>query len=277
MPTRLERLLHRLAPRSAARLRLPDFLGIGAQKAGTTWLAENLRLHPEVFIPERKELHYFDNKWERPLAEYARHFVAAGDRVCGEITPAYGILSPERIRYVGRILPRLRLVLLLRNPVERAWSHALMDLAARRGRDPAEVSTDEVIAFLESDVAERRGDYPAILDAWNAVFPREQLYVGFFDWIQERPRDLFCEVLRHIGASTDVDWERFPLGKVIVPGVAPGRKGHTVEELDGSGPARTGRHPCPEPVRRWLTEHYAEDLERLAERLGGPAAAWRAG
>ena len=277
MPTRFERLLHRLAPRATARLTLPDFLGIGAQKAGTTWLAENLRIHPEVFIPERKELHYFDNKWDRPLAAYAGHFADAGGRVRGEITPAYGILAPERIRYVGRILPELRLILLLRNPVERAWSHALMDLASRRGRDPSEVPSDEVIAFLKSDVAGRRGDYLAILDAWGAEFPREQLYVGFFEWIHERPRDLLCDVFRHIGVSTNVDWARFPLDKVIVPRVSPEHKGHTVESLEGGGPAHSGRHPCPEPVRRWLAEHYAQDIERLAERLGGPVAAWRVG
>ena len=74
MPRRIERVLQRLLPGAAARLPLPDFLGIGAQKAGTTWLAANLRRHPDVFIPERKELHFFDNKWDRPLREYARHF-----------------------------------------------------------------------------------------------------------------------------------------------------------------------------------------------------------
>jgi hypothetical protein len=254
-----------------------DFLGIGAQKAGTTWLAENLRVHPDVFIPERKELHYFDNKWNRPLSDYAHHFAEAAGQVRGEITPAYGILDPERIRYVARILPDLRLILLLRNPIERAWSHALMDLASRRGRDPAEVPTQEVIRFLESDVAGRRGDYLAILDAWGADFPREQLYVGFFEWIHERPRELLGDVFRHIGVSPEVHWDRFPLGKVIVPLVSPDQKGHTVESLEGSGPARSNRHPCPEPVRRWLEAHYADDIERLAERLGGPADAWRSG
>ena len=67
---------------------LPHFLGIGAQKAGTTWLAENLRCHPEVFLPERKELHWLDHKFERPLSDWAAHFADAGERKRGEITPA---------------------------------------------------------------------------------------------------------------------------------------------------------------------------------------------
>ena len=276
MPRRIERVLQRLLPGAAARLPLPDFLGIGAQKAGTTWLAANLRRHPDVFIPERKELHFFDNKWDRPLREYARHFEGGAGQVKGEITPAYGILPPERIRYLRRVMPRVRLLLLLRNPIERAWSHALMDLASRRGRDPEQVPFDEAIAFLESDLTVRRSDYGAILDAWLAVFPREQLYVGFFEWIRERPRELLSEVFRHIGVSADVDWEEFPLEKVIVPGVAPGRKGHTTECLErAEGSDESGRHPCPEPVRRWLEQRYADDLERLAQRLGGPAESWR--
>jgi hypothetical protein len=201
-------------------------------------------------MPERKELHFFDNKWDRPLREYARHFEGGAGRIKGEITPAYGILPAERIRYLGRVVPRLRLVLMLRNPLERAWSHALMDLASRRGRDPDQVPFDEA--------------------------PREQLYVGFFEWIRERPRELLSEVFRHIGVTTDVRWEDFPLDKVIVPGVAPGRKGHTTECLEpGEAAVESGRHPCPEPVRRWLEQRYADELERLAERLGGPARGWR--
>ena len=77
---------------------------VGAPKCGTTALYHYLRQHPQIFMPERKELHFFDNKWDRPLREYARHFEGAGGRVKGEITPAYGILPPERIRYLRRVM-----------------------------------------------------------------------------------------------------------------------------------------------------------------------------
>jgi len=274
---RLERWWRRVRSGAGAPLTLPDFLGIGAQKAGTTWLAENLRRHPEVFLPERKELHWFDNKIERPLAEYAAHFAAGRGKVKGEITPAYGILPVERIRSVRRVLPRVRLILLLRNPVDRAWSHALMDLAFRRGRAPGDVPESEYRAFLESETATRRGDYAAILDAWLAVFPRDQLYVGFFEAIRERPRELLSEVFRHIGVSTDVDWDAFPAARVIVPRVSPERKGHGVALLDEAGDSDSRRHPCPAVIRAWLVQRYADDLERLAERFGEPAARWRAG
>lgn len=273
MPRRTERALYRLFPGAAKRLTLPDFLGIGAQKAGTTWLAESLRRHPGVFVSERKELHWFDNKWDRPLREYARHFADADGRVKGEITPAYGVLPPERIRFVRTVMPDVRLVLLLRNPVERAWSHALMDLGARRGRRPEEIQADEVISFLEQEHAARRSDYLAILDAWLDVFPEEQLLVGFFDEVQHHPRELLERVFQHISVSTDVDWTLFPLGDRIVPGVSPDRKGHTVEVAQGAVPDAE-RHPAPQAVQRWLRSRYEGDLQRLAARLGGPTTRW---
>src|SRR5688572_11809979 len=109
---------HRLAVEDA--FTLPDFMCIGAQKAGTTWLWENLGCHPEVFLPADRYLHYFDRHFERPLDEYAGHFAAAGGRVKGEVIPGYGLIPRHRIAYVRAILPRLRLMFILRNPVERA-------------------------------------------------------------------------------------------------------------------------------------------------------------
>jgi hypothetical protein len=273
LPGRLERLWYRVHPGAAARLGLPDFLGIGAQKAGTTWLAENLRRHPEVFLPERKELHWLDHKWDRPLSDWAAHFAEAGRRVRGEITPAYGHLPAERIGFLRRVAPRLRLVLLLRDPVERAWSQAVMDLAERRGRPPEAVPESEYLAFLASEAATVRGDYPAILERWLAAFPAEQLFVGFFEAIREDPRGLLRDVFKHIGVSIDVCWEGFPFAQRISPAVSQERKGHGLRVA----PAGAESAPCPPGVRTWLARRYAGDVERLVERFGAPAARWRRG
>ena len=78
---RIEKWWYSTWPGAADRLPLPDFLGIGAQKAGTTWLWENLRRHPEIFVPDKKELHYFDNKFDQSLRYYTRRFEAARGRV----------------------------------------------------------------------------------------------------------------------------------------------------------------------------------------------------
>jgi hypothetical protein len=263
-------------PGAAEGLALPDFLGIGAQKAGTTWLWENLRRHPEVFVPDRKELHYFDNKFDRPLRYYSERFEGAYGRIKGEITPAYGILPRERIGFIRALMPRVRLIFLIRNPVERAWSQAVMDLVVRSGRAFEEVPESELLAFLESERSVDRGLYSRILDNWLSSFPAEQLYVGFFEDIRQRPRELMSELFAHLGVSCDVDWGSFPLRRVILPSVEPRGNG-TPDRRPRAAAGEAGGEsiPCPDSVRERLGRIYAEELARLSDRFGQRVAHWR--
>ncbi|OGT83573.1 MAG: hypothetical protein A3H91_02535 [Gammaproteobacteria bacterium RIFCSPLOWO2_02_FULL_61_13] len=117
---RIEKRLYRLGLRSSAQLTLPDFLCIGAQKAGTTWLYENLRRHPEIFLPHRKELHYFDWGYSRHINIYAKNFENVSGKIKGDITPAYAVIAPDRIDIIRAIMPDAKILMLLRNPVGRA-------------------------------------------------------------------------------------------------------------------------------------------------------------
>ncbi len=247
--------LYRLSLRSSASLSLPDALCIGAQKAGTTWLHENLEHHPEAFVPPRvKEVHYFDFLYQKPLAEYAAVFAAGRDRVKCDVTPNYGRLRPGRIRFIRRVMPRVRLVFLMRNPIERAWSQALMDLVSRTGRAYEEVPESEFLAHLRSPSTRRNGLYTQILERWLAVFPPEQLFVGFFEDVQARPRELLAEIFRHIGVTDRPDWDSLPYAQRFHGGVG-------IE--------------MPDAFRAELAGIFAEEIGRLAARYGGPAEAWR--
>ena len=102
---------------------LPQFLGLGAQKSGTTTLHEWLASHPQVFVPAAKELHFFSLHYQRGVAWYSEQFAAAkSGQLCGEITPYYLFhpLAPQRI---STLLPNARCIVLLRDPVERCLSH----------------------------------------------------------------------------------------------------------------------------------------------------------
>ena len=103
----------------------PDFLIISPPKTGSTWLAANLRLHPQVFVPDIKEVKYFSSfhRW-LDLGWYLDHFAPAEGRLKGEASPSYAILPVERIRLVRRLFPDVKLIFLMREPVGRAWSHA---------------------------------------------------------------------------------------------------------------------------------------------------------
>jgi hypothetical protein len=109
---------------------LPTFLIIGAQKSGTTWLAHNLRQHPEVFMPEQ-EIHYFDKdfNFKKGVEWYEKHFAGAeGEKAIGEKTPDYlwangrGVEGhlPDVHLNIHNTLPEAKLIVVLRNPVERA-------------------------------------------------------------------------------------------------------------------------------------------------------------
>jgi hypothetical protein len=232
----------------------PDFLGIGAQKAGTTWLYKNLRCHPELFLPNEKELHYFDWNYDRSLRWYAHHFQAGTSRIKGEITPGYSILARERITFIHRLLPALRLVLLIRNPIERAWSQAMMNLVTLPGRSYEEVSRDEFLEHFRSPRSVLRGDYLNMIDNWLSVFDEDRLFVGLYDHIKLRPRELLGDVCKHLGVSTDVDWEQFPLHEVVHKG--------------------TGIAP-PDSLRSVLQNMYRDDLKRLVARFGDRVAHWQ--
>src|SRR4051812_32958483 len=104
---------------------LPTFLGIGVPRAGTTWLHELLSSHPEVYVPvRRKELSFFNLYYDRGTRWYQKFFPSEAEadryRALGEITPYYfyGPECPERIARLGVG----KLLLILRHPVERAWS-----------------------------------------------------------------------------------------------------------------------------------------------------------
>jgi hypothetical protein len=189
----------RLVPEPRA---LPSFLLIGAQRAGTTSLYAQLLRHPQVLPSLRKEVQYFTLYHARGEAWYRAHFpteaaLAARRAVTGEATPYYLFhpLAPER---AAALLPEARLLVLLREPVARAFSHYQHSRA--RGREPLgfEAALEREAERLAAE-ADRpgfahqhfsyfaRGCYAQQLRRWLAVFPRERLLVLRFEELEADP------------------------------------------------------------------------------------------
>lgn len=240
--------------RGGRGLLLPDFLGIGAQKCGTTWLYENLARHPNLFLPAVKELHYFDWHFRRPLSWYCDKFAPGAGLTLGEITPNYCTLAAERIAFIRKIMPEVRLIFLMRNPIDRAWSQAVMNLAEKTGRSPDAVSDKEFHDHFHHRRSRMRGAYLENLDRWLSYFPEDQLYCGFFDSIVQQPRNLLQDILRFLGVSLDVDWNLFPAEQVVRKGVADA---------------------IPERHRAVLEQLYKDDIRLLHERFGDRIGRWR--
>ena len=89
------------------------------RSAGTTWLGSNLRCHPELYVT-RPQNHFFDEHFDDKASRRTAGTSTRPGRVEGEITPAYSVLSEERVRFVRDVMPEVRLLFVMRNPIERA-------------------------------------------------------------------------------------------------------------------------------------------------------------
>ena len=191
-------------------MRLADFICAGAQKAGTTWLYEQLSRHPQVFMAT-KELNFFYR--DLPLPWYVDQFrgAAEGQR-CGDISPNYAAFTGLAAR-IHATCPNARMMHLLRDPVPRAFSQWKM--ARHLGNIPRE--TPFIQAFRDNlQFMRRRGEYATILEEYRAFYPLgERMAVFWYDDISTRPADLMREVAGFLGLEHD--WTSPSLHGVFAP------------------------------------------------------------
>lgn len=167
---------------------LPNFLVIGAMRSGTTWLDSLLRSHPQVFLPlQRKEVHFFDQHYQRGMEWYAQFFELPSNHdsalhfeAVGEVTPSY-LYVEECPRRIAASLPDCKLIAILRNPVDRAYSHYWY------ARSHRHLDIDfETFLLKRRDVFER-GLYARQLGRYWERFPREALLVLIFERAISQP------------------------------------------------------------------------------------------
>lgn len=131
---------------------------MGAARSGSTSLYRHLRSHPDVFLPGRKELHFFDKHWEQGLDWYRAHYAdAAGQAAVGDATPTY-MYKAAAVGRMAATLPDARLIAILRNPVDRAYSHYWMNRSQWKERLSFEAAlAAEPARLAEGDGRRRRG------------------------------------------------------------------------------------------------------------------------
>lgn len=138
---------------TASFCKMPDFIIIGTQKGGTTSLYNYLKMHPEVKLHRNKEVHFFDKYYSRGVTWYRSWFPFKiyGKKITGEATPCY-MFYPGAIKKMKAVLPKAKIIVLLRNPVERAYSHYQME--KRKGRE--KLSFEEAIEQEKSRLEQER-------------------------------------------------------------------------------------------------------------------------
>lgn len=180
-----------------------DFLGIGAQKSGSTWLYGQLVRHPGIRFPAGKEVHFWDQQRERGLDWYRGLFDGDhGDAKVGDMTPAYATLDASVVADIHREFPDLRLLFMVRNPIARAWSAASM-YVEWAGMRLDEVSDQWFLDMMNSQASLLRGDFERTIRVWREEFGEDALLVREFDLVRKDPQGLLRDVAAHI----DVDVE----------------------------------------------------------------------
>lgn len=297
----------------------PNFFLVGAAKSGTTSLYRYLQNHPDMFLPTEKEPRYYayddetSNDFDGPNpedlirsivkteTEYQALFSAAnGVHAIGEASPAY-LYSRVAARRISTAHPKARIIAILRDPVERAYSHFLDNLG--KGWEPCE---DFVEVLNEQRNGKRanwwrkwdyigHGHYYRQLERFYQVFPSDQIRVYLFEDLTSDTPALLRDILTFLGVDPSIDLETT---RIHNPSGVP--RSHLMNDLLGTqNPVRTtlkwllpsglrerirqtftdmNRHKpeLPKEARQTLRELYADDIYRLETLIGRDLSAWKA-
>lgn len=279
----------------------PTFIGIGAQKAATTWLHVTLSAHPDVFVSDPKELDFFTDRYNRGFEWYERHFIAAEAAVRGETSPSY-LFDVEAPVRACNYDPSLRIVAILRDPVNRAFSNHLH--VVRKGYVSASVVFEE--AEPRNPMYLEQGRYATHLSRWFDAFGKDAVLVLLAEEIAAEPETAIEAVYRHLGLPPgfrplglreryhESVGARFETVQRLLKAGGDGLRrfglSETVERIKGAGFVRSTlalnkrdlRAEIPKMIpatRLRLEQYFAEETLRLATMLGRtelPWPTWRA-
>lgn len=252
----------------------PDFIIGGAARSGTTSLFRWLAAHPDVSMPDEKEIRFFDSNFENGAAWYARQFPDSPVGVVGEASPRY-LAHPQAAHRIASLVPSTKMVFVLRDPVERAYSDYLMDRARGRGPRDFEEALDEPKLWARYVGT---GHYAEHLMRFYEALSPEQVEVVLFDDLVTRPTSTFLEVCRFLGITEEVNGQ---VGRRVNPQVgfrslavrraAQGIPGPAGRLLSRVNTRRGGAYqPMGAHAETRLREHFGAHNGKLAELLGRP-------
>lgn len=204
---------------------LPDFLGIGAQRAGTTWVWKNLNRHSAIWTPSTKEKHFFDVRDKVPPVpgfsgpflnklRYGFYFLPGRlkGRTVGEFTPNYALLDRKYIRRIHEWMPDVKLLYVMRDPLDRMVSKAHKDFQNSMGIPFGKASDETKRKFFTLREVIDHSRYGSVLENWFSVFERDQLHVLFTENITDAPRRVLANLYGFLGLDPDppINWDEVP-------------------------------------------------------------------
>jgi len=268
---------------------LPDFIIVGSPRSGSTSLARYLGEHPQIYMAEQKEIHFFSSYYDRGLAWYESLFSSAGeDQLVAEATPTY---LADRVA-MGRLvdtLPGAKLVMIFRNPTDRAWSDYWM--RKNRGledREFGEIVASEIAAIDAGEIDYDlrfvwHGLYDVHVDHLLSRVDRDQIHVAIFEELASEPETVYSGVCTFLGVDPEVRPDN--LGETINPHVAFRSllMRRTAKRIGGLprrvisafNTRRDVRYPSLDARHRTMLDAYfAPHIERLESIAGLDLEVW---
>jgi hypothetical protein len=181
-----------------------------------------------------------NDTWYGKLFESAR----TQGLISGEITPAYSILPENRVRHIVGLNSDIKIVFIMRDPVERSWSQVVKYHKKIRDGDLAGLTTEDCLAFLDREGCRARSDYLEIIDNWGKHVPESNMFIGFYDQLEESPETLVRNLLNFLC----VDPDAYPAWDAV---------GKTRYSAASYG------YPIPTPVRDFLVQRYSTQVHAL--------------
>ena len=244
-----------------------EFLVAGVQKGGTSALFEYLREMPELQLPDVKEAHFFDDEeqvdWQRPdYAPYHALFVDDG-RMWGEATPIY-LYWPNCLERIAAYNPAMKIILLFRDPIERAWSHWKMEYSKgketepfgwciREGRGRVEAGNPRAPGHHRVFSYVERGFYGAQVAHLLTLFPRENCLFLRSDALRDAPGAALRQICSFLDQSPPTD---------VAPRIVYAAREHDY-----------GSALEPADIRL-LADLYASDIGQFSHLTGIDASGW---
>ena len=280
LKTSSKAVINLVPPNLCPTMTQPSFFIVGAPKCGTTALSKYLNGHPEIFIPEQKELHFFDTDLKTPeraktLDHYLGLFASGVDKICGEGTTTY-LYSKTAAQEIYRFNPKAKIIIMLREPIEMMYSfhsqllfngssetvddfkEAIALESARKAGHQIPARCSEPSLLFYRDLAKFSDQVHRYLD----IFGPEQVKILLFREFTDNTAIAFRNILEFIGADPnfEIEFVRMNSNKKV--------RNKTIQALVKYPPSRIleiGKYfiPLPQSQRRQLLEWFKQQIGRV--------------
>jgi hypothetical protein len=263
-------------------------LCIGAPKSGTTWLYYNLKNHPGIWTLPYKSTQYFSgnsknvryrklrrhwkiilknlnvsnlfwhlnfflnpfigNRWFLSLFKPAKYLP------CIDISPSYCALNLKNVQRVRDVLGESsKVIFIMRNPIERSWSHAKMSLIRNKKLKPQDIEIEDYFDFFESTKQIDRTSYSKTIQHWEDQYGKDKLLILFFDQIEQDPFSMLNEICNFLNLEYSSTYFKESAERNVFKGV---------------------EFEMPVNVRNYLEEKYRKEIEKIQLKYGSFSMNW---